>query len=535
LANQATTEIAKEVDTLKKVIFLIIASLLVIGLVVPGCEGEGEGEVGDIVFEEGVISIGIAGELAHMTGQFQLLGATMASTNLTVDIDGEPHTIALVEIETGEATVDMGGSQGYSAMLDKIDDVDFIFGGFRTEALEVYREVAVGPDGEGVIFVGCGAATEALSYSCVEDYANYKYWFKHMPSNDYFLADSVIRMVDAVGRTLRAAGNFSEDYTLRAGIIADDLSWCEELYPLLESGLPDVNVSLVTTTVLINPLLTDPTQMGAALAPIAAGDPHFVIPILSADAGVAFAATRKGLIPTAMSVGINVPAQFKSPWAAGLADPNPANGAYCALDVHIDTYAEEVEVTSSTLPFLAAFMAYAGDYPLYTATTYDALLNLVEAIESEAWYDTTTTTAYANVDDIIAYMENQNPALARTTTTGKNMVYPQPGTTSGAIPALSETQVTALYPHIGTAGYPAYNAANWTMPAHTTHDLVTGPGYMTGVGCQWQWDVGDSLWKKFGIWPTEFLGADLKDQYGDWNFEYPGTKDIQLSPGVVKP
>jgi hypothetical protein len=132
-------------------------------------------------------------------------------------------------------------------------------------------------------------------------------------------------------------------------------------------------------------------------------------------------------------------------------------------------------------------------------------------------------------------MENQNPALARTTTTGKNMVYPQPGTTSGAIPALSETQVTALYPHIGTAGYPAYNAANWTMPAHTTHDLVTGPGYMTGVGCQWQWDVGDSLWKKFGIWPTEFLGTDLKDQYGDWNFEYPGTKDIQLSPGVVKP
>ncbi|UCD21613.1 MAG: hypothetical protein JSW22_06115, partial [Chloroflexota bacterium] len=118
---------------------------------------------------------------------------------------------------------------------------------------------------------------------------------------------------------------------------------------------------------------------------------------------------------------------------------------------------------------------------------------------------------------------------------GKNIVYPQPGTTSGGSPALSEAQVLALYPHIGTAGYPAYDAANWTMPHHTTHDLVTGPGYMTGVGCQWQWDAGASQWKKFGVWPTDFGGGtDLKDQYGDWNFEYTGTKAIMLVPGVTK-
>jgi branched-chain amino acid transport system substrate-binding protein len=532
LIEQTTIWIKKEVDTLKKILFLIIASLLVIGLVVPGCEGEGEGEVGDIVFEEGVISIGIAGELSHMTGQFQLLGATMASSNLSVDIDGEPHSIALVEIETGEATVDPLGSQGYSAMLAKIDQVDFVLGGYRTEAVTVYREVAME---NGVIFVNCGAATEFLQHSVVDNYTDYKYWFKHMPSNEYSLADSVMRMLDAVGRSIRIAGNFSEDYTLRAGMIADDAVWCDGLVTYLETYLSSINVDLATATVRVDPLLADPTAMGGLLAPMVPHDPHFVIPILSADAGVVFAAVHKSLIPTSMSVGINVPAQFKLPWTAGLADPNPANGAYCAFDVHIDTFAEEVAVTSSTLPFLAAFMAYAGDYPLYTATTYDALLNLVAAIESEAWYDETTTTAYANVDDIIAYMENQNPALARPTTTGKNMVYPQPGTTVGAIPALSEAQVLALYPHIGTAGYPAYNAANWTMPIHTTHDLVTGPDYMTGVGCQWQWDAGASLWKKFGVWPMEIAGADLKDQYGDWNFAYPGTKALILVPGVAKP
>ncbi len=73
------------------------------------------------------------------------------------------------------------------------------------------------------------------------------------------------------------------------------------------------------------------------------------------------------------------------------------------------------------------------------------------------------------------------------------------------------------------------------MPPHTTHDLVYGPGYLTGVGCQWQWDEGAGMWRKFGVWPREVAGADLKDQYGDWNFAYTGTKDLILNPAAVKP
>jgi hypothetical protein len=136
---------------LKKLLFLIVVGLLVLGLVLSGCGGttpsqqeeeEEEPVVGDIVFEDGTISFGIAGELTHMTGQFQLLGATMAAGEVgSLDVGGVPHEIALVEIETGEATVDPLGSQGYSAMLAKIDQVDFILGGFRTEAVTVYREV----------------------------------------------------------------------------------------------------------------------------------------------------------------------------------------------------------------------------------------------------------------------------------------------------------------------------------------------------------------------------------------------------------
>jgi len=531
----APVEIKKEVDELKRIIFLIVASLMLLGLVLPGCTGETPPEVGDIVFEDGKINVGIAGELSHMTGQFQMIGAQLAIAEIgTVDIDGEAFNLTLVPIETGEATRDPTGGQGTTAMIDKIDDVNFIMGGFRTEAVVNYREVAVGPGGEGVIFWNAGAATEALQQSVVTDYDNYKYWFHATPYNEYFLGQTIVRNIDAVGRLIRAAGNMTPDATLRAVMVADNLAWAQEEVEVIESLLPGINVNLASPTVFVNPLLVDPSQWAAILTPLAGVNPHFVIPVLSADAGVAFAGVRKAVIPNAMAVGINVPGQFKSQFAADLGTP-PPGGPTIQNDIIIDTWAEEVEMTAKTQPFMTGFMAFTGgEYPLYTAATYDAMFSLAAAIESEAWYDSTAGKGYANTDDIIAWLED--PDNQQVTTTGKVGYYPLPGATgTNSTPALTEAQVLELYPHIGTAGYPAYDVDGWTTPAHTAHDLVYGPGYLTGLGDQWQWDATATLWKKYAVWPMEITGADLKDQYGDWNFEYTGTKAIQLNPAAVHP
>ncbi len=490
---------------------------------VEGCEG-------DLAFSDGIIRVGIAGELAHMTGQFQMLGATMAKGAIDtaggVVIDGEVHEFVLVPIETGEATVDPTGAAGYSALLAAIDDVDFVLGGFRTEAVLVYREVAMD---EGVIFINCGAATEELQHSVVDDYASYKYWLKSMPPNEYFLAGTVVRMVDAVGRQIRDGIAEPPDYTLRAAIIHDDAAWCEELVVTIEDLLPGINVDLVTPSVPVDPLLVS-TDWITILGSIAAFDPHFVIPILSADAGVAFAGYRKAVILNSMAVGINVPGQFKFPWAADLGTA-PPGGPNIRWDILLDTTAEEVEITALTQPFFTTFVGFAGDYPLYTATTYDALFGLKAAIEGTACYSEDDEKAYASTDAIIGYFESD----ARVTTTGTSALYPTPGTTSEGKPALAEAQVTTLYPHIGTAGYPSYAAGNWTMPAHTTHDLVIGPDYITGIGAQWQWDEVAEVWKKYAVWPMEIGGADLKDQYGDWNYQYTGTKPMYVFPGAIKP
>lgn len=515
---------------MKRVLFLIVGTLLVLGLVLPGCTGgTPPPEEVTYTFEDGEIVIGIAGEVGHATGDMQFLGATLAAGAINdaggVVIDGVAHNITLQMIDTQEAS-DETGASGTAAMEAAIDDVDVVFGGFRTEAVEVYREVAM--DAEKLFF-NCGAATEALQHSVVDDYDTYKYWFKVTPYNEHLLGSSVLRMIGFSAVKIREALNMSAGANLNAVIVAEDLKWSrDEQVPILEAGLPGLNITNLHTYLVSS---TDPASTQGALADIAANyDPHIIIPIYSGTMGVYYSGTLLSIIGTGqlgpMSVGINVMEQLKQPWAAGLADPDPANGMYAALHVFLDTWAEEVAITSKTLPFLAAFMTYAsGEYPLYTAATYDAAFMLQACLEDVGYVE--GGVGKAKADDIIDWLED--PGNSMEITTGHSGVYPQPGTTVGGEPALTEAQVKTIY-DIDGYGY-TYDENDWLMPPHTTHDIVYGPGLLTGVGCQWQWDT--SQWKKFGVWPAEVSGADLVDQYGDWNFAYTGTKALIVPSWVI--
>jgi len=101
--------------------------------------------------------------------------------------------------------------------------------------------------------------------------------------------------------------------------------------------------------------------------------------------------------------------------------------------------------------------------------------------------------------------------------------------------ALSEAQVLSLYDLVGYGK--TYAQSDWQCgyidiarqypdpDPHIAHDVVYGPGYLTGIGSQWQ----DG--HKVGIWPMDFgdaVDAALTDKYGCWNFEYPGTVDVMI-------
>ncbi len=512
-----------------------MTSLLVIGLLLPGC-GEVIPKAKRYVFEDGKINIGIVGELNSTAGAMQWRGATLAqeaiNRNGGIRIDGVSYIMEVVPIETGEQTKDPTGLTGVSALTAALDSVDFILGGFRTEAVEVYRDIAM--DGE-VIFIGCGAAAERLQHSVVDDYAGYRFWFKGTPYNEYFMGQSIARILGAVAAKLREQMGVPTYYMLNATIVADNLPWAYEQMVVIRELLQGINVNLVR-----EPYWVDATggtlEMQSALSSIAGFDPQFIIPVFSGNAGVLYDTLRSSYVPNAMSVGINVMAQLKSPWSGNLTTA-PPGGPACAYEVVLDTWAEGLNQTSETEAFLAAFMnSTSEEYPLSSAGTYDALFSLKAAIQAVASYDAEEGVAYAWADDIIQWLED--PANGQETTTGNTTYYPRPGTTAVGKRALTETQVRSLY-DLGSYNYTyTYDAKDWTMPAHTTHDLAYGPGLLTGIGAQWQWFGNETsgVWKKVGVWPMDFgdeYDQALTDQYGCWNFVYNGTVALVIPQNIV--
>ena len=507
---------------MKRIVFLIIACLLVLGLVLLGCEGEPPEEEVIYTFEDGEVIIGICADAGHPTGDFNKYGIMLAANEINtaggINIGGVAHNLTYVLIDTDEVTDEAGvtGATGAAALQAQIDNVDFVMGGYQSGAVAVYREVAMDAH---KVFCGCGAGGEALCNSVVTNYDKYKYFFRFAPYNEYFIAQGVLKLVNSVALEERAALNLSSTDTLRAVIISENLTWAKnQQVPAIAAGLPALNIAL-NQTYYVNSGTSGDTI--AALADIAAKgyNPHIIIPAYCGTMGVVYdgylAAYVGADVLCPMSVGINVYEQLKTPWAANLTSP-PPGGPYCAYHCLLDTWADGLNQTAKTAAFLAAFTGLTGEYPLYTAATYDACLILKTFLEAEAYWDAGDGVAKVNAADVIAWYED--PTSAPLTTTGTSYLYPpwDGSTTYYGDPALTITQKEAIYGSSWT-----YHTYEWIMPPHTSHDLVYGPGWVTGIGAQWQWDDEAGQWKKVGIWPR--VGCGIIDQYGDWDFAYPGT------------
>ena len=514
---------------MKKIVFLIIASLLVIGLVLPGCDGgnggNGNGGNGGVEFDQ-FIKFAIAQAATDVTGENAWAGAEMARDEINaaggVDVGGEIYGAEIVKVDTNEVV----GSpdEGVTALQAVIDDVDIVLGGFRTEKVQVYREVAM--DAKKLFFC-CGAATGALQFSVVNNYEKYKYWFKVTPYNEAFLSYSLFKIVGTFSDFLRdeliSAGDavladyqVGEEDKLRVAIIAEDAAWCGGLVALLQGQVTLRGYDLVGTW-KVSPTATD---INTELTAIAGEYPHVIMPVFSGPVGIVYSVQTDGLGIPAMSIGINVPVQVKDAW--------DNTGGACNNEMMLDTWGDGMESTTKTKAFFDAFVAKTDDYPGYTAATYDEMLNLKIAIEdvsaANGWDDIADVLAPANIDALIQYLETH----PYTGTVGTTAYFPMPDIDlGGGSYALSEAQVRDLY-DLDSYGW-TYNQNEWKvnvsamMGAHIAHDYCYGPGYQTGVATQWQ----DGT--KVGVWPID-LGDDydeaLTDQYGCWNLEYPGREDV---------
>ena len=550
---------------MKKILFLIIGTLLVLGLVLPGC-----GEPVEPGFENWV-DIGVVGPLTFIQGRDHVAGAEMARDEINdaggVTVGALKYGIEIIEADTNEI-LDTSGVDGTTALTGIIDDVNFVIGGFRTEAVVVYREVAMEAE---KIFMDDGAASNELQESVLTDYATYKYWFKATPYNSTFLFTNTLKQASTISSMLRtAAGMTGTDPATTIGVIVEDAEWTGAFSAKLPTYLGYVLGFNVTGSVQ-KPAsdATDLTSELTALKNACPPDgPMMVFTVLSGPPGKAYGMQQPTVLPYSFTTGINVESQ----------DIDYHHDTGATYHSGLDTWGMDVALTATTLDFIDDYMDETGRYPTYCAATYDTVKVLALAIE-DVGLDT---------DDIIEWLEDLDNAYTGTASTTGYYPMPELGPFPAEGPgssveggfgystqwyAMNVSQAYAIYGDgllayygaaYGIASY-AQMAGNWTTglrlmtgfgasahsaPADDTgaflpHDTIYGPGWQTGQGVQWQPVDPENLageWEKVGWWPlvatsygankaaadltpTEaaiLFGAKLLDKYGNWNFAYAG-------------
>lgn len=430
---------------MKKFLFLFFTCLLLVALVLPACAAPKW---------ENVIKVGVIGPMQFMEGEHHWMGAQMAAKEINdaggINLNGKKYFVELVKADSNEILSPADAATAMERLIT-VDKVDFVVGGFRTEAMFPMQDVAMEYK---KIFIDCGAATMALCQNVADDYGRYKYFFRGTPINEVFLVTSDFKMLQMVAAMLKQELGITGN--LKAAIIAEKLTWADPMVSIAQAKLPAMGID-VTGVWRPSDMATD---VNAELTAIAATEPHIIFTIFSGPVGVTYAKQFGELQIPACSVGIVVEAQKKGFWQA-----TGGKGNYILT---LNIYAKGVAITDKSIPFFDKFEKKTGEYPTYCAGTYDAIVNMKRVIEEAQSLDPDVLVPYIEKTDLV-----------------------------------------------GTGGRYAYYEMEGAEPPKVPHDLVYGIGYLTAIGTQWQDGKLKCVWPKkeygeiddYGSWGFEYPGT----------------------------
>jgi branched-chain amino acid transport system substrate-binding protein len=126
--------------------------------------------IGLPVWAADVIKVGVIGPMNFMQGQGHWNGATMAAEEINakggVQVGQKKMMIELVKADSNEF-INLTDAANAMERLMTQSKVDFVVGGFRTEAVMAMQDIAMDYK---KIFIGCGAAHPELCLRVAKDY-----------------------------------------------------------------------------------------------------------------------------------------------------------------------------------------------------------------------------------------------------------------------------------------------------------------------------------------------------------------------------
>jgi len=330
------------------------------------------------------IKIGVIGPMQFVQGISQWNGAQLAAEEINarggVQVGDEKMQIRLIRADSNELLNTTDGPSAMDRLMTR-DKVDFVLGGFRTEAVLVMQDIAME---HKKIFIGIGPAHADLCTRVATDYDTYKYWFRGSPFNSALLGRTSFLNLGYVAGVLKETLNIPQ---IKVAFVGEKAAWVDPVAKAAQDVIPKMGMELVGVW-RPSERATDVT---AELSAIQRSGAHIIFTIFSSSVGITFARQAGELEIPAMQVGVNVEAQKDGFW-----DATQGMGNY-AMTVSI--YARGLEYNDLTKPFVENYIKKFGETPTAMADTYAAIAYmLVPAIEKTGTLDS---------DKLVAFLENQ--------------------------------------------------------------------------------------------------------------------------------
>jgi len=380
--------------------------------------------------EPDTLKIGVFGPMRVIQGKGLLEGAQIAKEYIDsnpIMIGGTPYTYDLVPVDSalGESTPEPTPGSGTLAMEWLLDEqVDLIYGGFRSEAVYPAREIAM--DAYKIWSI-CGAATDDLidcggvypnhptpCGACVRcDYDKYKYIFRNTPTNVSILLKNMATFLQGY-LVPKLAYLYGEAGKVRTAVLAETGTWCTGLWnAFIYAPSVFLGPNAIMDTSVSYRVAPDAGNVNTELSAMDSAGVRLIITILSGEVGRTFELAYAALGIKAVPFGIDVLGQMSETWAvtggsceyesflasAGTRTPISTTSEPYTTTEFWDLYEAHSAITVDGWPIFSPAHA-----PIYTAWgIYESLIQLKHTLETAGVSPPFNTKAKS--DALVPYFE----------------------------------------------------------------------------------------------------------------------------------
>jgi branched-chain amino acid transport system substrate-binding protein len=331
------------------------------------------------------IKVGYIGPMKFIIGQECALTAEIAAEDINkaggIKVGNTKYKVELVKVDSNEI---LSLPDAVSAMerLITVDKVDFIVGGYRTEAVLAMQEVIAD---KKAIWINCYTGSPEMVARVAKNYDRLKYYFKIATLNSKYIGDVVFNGLLIVRDQVKKELGIEKP---RVAFLGEKALWVEPVLKAAQERIPQYGMELVGVW---RPSITA-QDVTAELSAIKQAGAHIIyFPACGPIGAVVPKQWGELQIPAAM-IGFDCASMNDRNWAS--------SGGLINYEATMAPFGE-AKITPKTLPFIKKIKSRYGYTPSYCGVCYDAYQVLKGAIERAGTLDKDAVVAALEKTDYV--------------------------------------------------------------------------------------------------------------------------------------